>query len=112
MRFIVQPTARQWIDMPWIVSGIDWMLVFCARKRVASGVIPQHKFDGCSGGCYHQNAGWSSLVARRAHNPKVGGSNPPPATNPNDSQRLAGSPRQALVASGKDLGKESAFPFS
>jgi beta-glucanase (GH16 family) len=27
-------------------------------------------------------AGWSSPVARRAHNPKVGGSNPPPATNP------------------------------
>ena len=26
------------------------------------------------------NAGWSSLVARWAHNPKVGGSNPPPAT--------------------------------
>ena len=25
------------------------------------------------------NAGWSSSVARRAHNPKVGGSNPPPA---------------------------------
>ena len=24
-------------------------------------------------------AGWSSSVARRAHNPKVGGSNPPPA---------------------------------
>ena len=30
---------------------------------------------------YHQTAGWSSLVARWAHNPKVGGSNPPPATN-------------------------------
>ena len=26
-------------------------------------------------------AGWSSLVARRAHNPKVKGSNPFPATN-------------------------------
>ena len=26
------------------------------------------------------DAGWSSPVARRAHNPKVGGSNPPPAT--------------------------------
>jgi hypothetical protein len=26
-------------------------------------------------------ARWSSLVARRAHNPKVGGSNPPRATN-------------------------------
>ena len=25
-------------------------------------------------------AGWSSLAARRAHNPKVGGSNPSPAT--------------------------------
>jgi len=33
------------MDMPWIVSGIDWMLVFCAGKRVASGVI-QDKFDG------------------------------------------------------------------
>ena len=26
-------------------------------------------------------AGWSSPVARQAHNLKVGGSNPPPATN-------------------------------
>jgi hypothetical protein len=26
-------------------------------------------------------AGWSSLAARRAHNPKVIGSNPIPATN-------------------------------
>ena len=26
-------------------------------------------------------AGWSSLVARWAHNPKVAGSNPAPATN-------------------------------
>ena len=29
--------------------------------------------------CPHA-AGWSSLVARRAHNPKVVGSNPTPAT--------------------------------
>ena len=29
----------------------------------------------------HTAAGWSSLVARRAHNPKVVGSNPTPATN-------------------------------
>ena len=27
-----------------------------------------------------EGAGWSSLVARRAHNPKVVGSNPAPAT--------------------------------
>ena len=32
--------------------------------------------------CYNKlnNAGWSSMVARRAHNPKVVGSNPAPAT--------------------------------
>ena len=29
---------------------------------------------------YTFNAGWSSLVARWAHNPKVAGSNPAPAT--------------------------------
>jgi hypothetical protein len=31
--------------------------------------------------CYTQYAGWSSPVARWAHNPKVVGSNPTPATN-------------------------------
>src|SRR6185295_8579060 len=36
------------------------------------------RYDGC--------AGWSSLVARWAHNPKVGGSNPPPATKLSSSQ--------------------------
>ena len=39
------------------------------------------RFDGTPHGCYDRTAGWSSLVARWAHNPKVGGSNPPPATN-------------------------------
>ena len=35
-------------------------------------------------GFFHKkmnNAGWSSLEARRAHNPKVVGSNPAPATS-------------------------------
>ena len=30
---------------------------------------------------FENTAGWSSLVARQAHNLKVGGSNPSPATN-------------------------------
>ncbi len=30
--------------------------------------------------CALPDAGWSSLAARRAHNPKVVGSNPAPAT--------------------------------
>ena len=34
-------------------------------------------------------AGWSSLAARRAHNPKVEGSNPSPATNWDDLSRWA-----------------------
>src|SRR5580765_9021728 len=43
-------------------------------------LIPS-RFDRILTSCYSRNAGWSSLVARWAHNPKVGGSNPPPATN-------------------------------
>jgi hypothetical protein len=38
-------------------------------------------FDPAGYGCYYQGAGWSSPVARWAHNPKVAGSNPAPATN-------------------------------
>ena len=34
---------------------------------------------------FKYTAGWSSLVARQAHNLKVGGSNPSPATNPNNT---------------------------
>jgi hypothetical protein len=56
------------------------------------------------------DAGWSSLVARRAHNPEVVGSNPTPATKIIDSQGLVGCYQQALLAFGKDLGKKSAFP--
>ena len=40
----------------------------------------------------NNNAGWSSLEARRAHNPEVGGSNPPPATS-KKSQCLCGFPQ-------------------
>ena len=34
------------------------------------------------------DAGWSSLAARRAHNPKVVGSNPTPATNKYETLEL------------------------
>ena len=36
------------------------------------------------------DAGWSSLVARRAHNPKVVGSNPAPATKHKKAARKSG----------------------
>ena len=38
-------------------------------------------FDASPRDCYYQIAGWSSLVARWAHNPKVASSNLAPATN-------------------------------
>ena len=37
-------------------------------------------FDRAARIRYYVYAGWSSLVARRAHNPEVVGSNPTPAT--------------------------------
>ena len=53
--------------------------------------------QGCTinGRIYNSGAGWSSLAARRAHNPKVIGSNPIPATNllrpsPFEYQHLSG----------------------
>ena len=50
-------------------------------RRVGAG-------DGRPVWCFfHTDAGWSSLVARRAHNPKVVGSNPAPATNEVAGQR-------------------------
>ena len=39
-------------------------------------------------GFRHHIAEWSSLVARRAHNPKVVGSNPAPATNGSVAQSV------------------------
>ena len=56
------------------------------------------------------SAGWSSLVARRAHNPEVVGSNPTPATKLIDSQRLPGRCREAFRSSGKDSGKKPLPP--
>jgi hypothetical protein len=54
-------------------------------RRYACDIVSLHNacwFDAHTRGCYDESAGWSSLVARWAHNPKVGGSNPPPATKP------------------------------
>ena len=45
-------------------------------------------------------AGWSSLVARRAHNPKVGGSNPPPATQKSAVQSRSDGPALLLPDQG------------
>src|SRR5271154_3165961 len=55
----------------------------CASRYSEAGSKAEQprKIDDVVTIVYDRNAGWSSLVARWAHNPKVGGSNPPPATN-------------------------------
>ena len=54
------------------------------RRLVAARPLTREVGGGAQGPVWcrsHNDAGWSSLVARRAHNPKVVGSNPTPATN-------------------------------
>ncbi len=60
-------------------------------KKLASDLIPSI--------VPASDAGWSSLVARRAHNPKVVGSNPAPATNNKlVSKYISGAGWSSLVA--------------
>ena len=62
--------------------GTNEYAAFCARPRRA--VTRLGFVDPLYQPPYNPrpaDAGWSSLVARRAHNPKVVGSNPAPATN-------------------------------
>jgi hypothetical protein len=63
------------------------------REPQAQTVFMQNcihaKFDVATLLRYTCNAGWSSLVARRAHNPKVVSSNLTPATNSLETKGLA-----------------------
>ncbi len=62
----------------WRISSAGRAPALQAGGRRFDPVILHHESSK-----YDNNiiAGWSSLVARRAHNPKVVGSNPIPATN-------------------------------
>ena len=52
------------------------------KKRILQENIKRvKKLNKIKNRIYNFIAGWSSLVARQAHNLKVGGSNPSPATN-------------------------------
>src|SRR5690554_439776 len=86
-----------------------WLLPSCFRRSATSahcstgaGGLPaagsaakqkdcrlaKTKFDRFHILCIIGAAGWSSLVARRAHNPKVVGSNPTPATRQNKGESV------------------------
>src|SRR5436190_24292062 len=83
----------------------------CCFKAVSFATATLPEFDASALLVYSGCAGWSSLVARRAHNPKVVSSNLTPATNLSDSQGLVGCFQRALLLFGKDLGKKSVFPY-
>jgi hypothetical protein len=51
-----------------------------ARRRFAKAKRETKKASGRQRCCFVGGAGWSSPVARQAHNLKVVGSNPTPAT--------------------------------
>ena len=61
-----------------------------ARRYEAGCSGRESEFDLLRHRRYTLNAGWSSPVARWAHNPKVVGSNPTPATNQINKLRKSG----------------------
>ena len=67
---------------PFLARGRDESDPRPAGGRTTGGrYATPRRFDDCDHHARIVCAGWSSLVARWAHNPKVEGSNPSPATN-------------------------------
>ena len=68
----------------------------------------------CEFGAYFdsQDAGWSSLVARQAHNLKAAGSNPAPATNPFESEVIRSSGRFSVALRSKSKRQRGIDGFS
>ncbi len=75
---LVGPIARQ-IHRPTLDSRKSSQMMTLPPNRSLNGQPEYLQKSGKSSSIY--GAGWSSLVARRAHNPKVVGSNPTPATS-------------------------------
>ncbi len=69
------------------VQRMGKQLVVIEARRQVIGALHQLGFRGRCDYSLRHAAGWSSLVARWAHNPKVVGSNPTPATIETAGQR-------------------------
>jgi hypothetical protein len=76
-------------------------------RRIKSGSVSCNfwQFDATRHLGYSQYAGWSSLVARRAHNPKVVSSNLTPATMGASEEN----PLSALLIYGYELSRNNSF---
>jgi hypothetical protein len=64
----------------WRHAGIAQLVEHNLAKVGVAGSSPVSRSPKPACRSRHIDAGWSSLVARRAHNPEVVGSNPTPAT--------------------------------
>src|SRR6185369_8225557 len=64
-----------------------------------TAILPPTTAPGLPRAAHHGDAGWSSPVARQAHNLKVAGSNPAPATNTitNQPPNTAGGPSDLFI---------------
>ena len=81
------------------------LLFVSARKLFKTFVRGVLKFDGMVCVRYSGCAGWSSLVARRAHNPKVVSSNLTPAT----MGAYEANPLSALLNYSYELSRKNPF---
>src|ERR1700759_3721794 len=89
-------TPNPFTSLPAPRAGTD-----CASVRLAAGTPrrPSRLEDNPSHKAHNGpmvGAGWSSPVARQAHNLKVTGSNPVPATNHHHITRHANAPQAIL----------------
>jgi hypothetical protein len=70
-RVLVFVTKRSWVTGYYVSRYMRLDIVRC---------LPHYRLYEVNALKHRIIAGWSSLVARWAHNPKVVGSNPAPAT--------------------------------
>jgi hypothetical protein len=70
----------------WAPSA--WVCAACGPARHHTAPPLQGRFGRVYSSNHNSNAGWSSSVARWAHNPEVVGSNPTPATSRNGPREI------------------------
>ena len=100
---VLQLKLRKSRSPPGFEASAHVKSPFAKLERAAAGVSPSGGFSvsrdgnparmkraGFAGSAVVGDAGWSSPVARQAHNLKVVGSNPTPATNVTERPRFGG----------------------
>src|SRR5690242_17343961 len=84
---VLSPKRWKSRSSPGIAAGVREVRVLSEPIHNSSSRV-----ELVSAGRHWLGAGWSSPVARQAHNLKVVGSNPTPATKPNSPNELTGAP--------------------